>query len=68
MGGHRFHSYEEEEMNVCEWLRMQEPCIYSGAVCKHVARRDECVNVLKDYWKLMTVEKGRDSSFGVATR
>jgi len=68
LGGHRFHSYEEEEMNVCEWLRMQEPCIYSGAVCKHVARRDECVNVLKDYWKLMTVEKGRDSSFGVATR
>jgi len=49
LGGHGFHTYEEEEMNVCEWLRMQGPDMYKGDILKHVARRDECVNVLEDY-------------------
>jgi hypothetical protein len=46
---------------------MQEPYIYSCDIFKHVARRDECVTVLEDYRQLVAVEKGRNSSVGIAT-
>jgi hypothetical protein len=48
-GGRRFHSNEEVQMAVREWLRVQEPDFYSDGVFKLVPRWDKCISVLGDH-------------------
>jgi hypothetical protein len=48
LGGRRFHSFEEVEMAVREWLRMQEPDFYPDGIFKLVPRWDKCISVPKN--------------------
>jgi hypothetical protein len=48
LGGRRFHSHEEGEITVREWLRMQEPNFYSDGSFEFVLRWDKCINVIRD--------------------
>jgi hypothetical protein len=49
LAGRRFHSNEEVEMAVSEWLGMQQPDFYRDGIFKLVPRWDRCIGVVGDY-------------------
>ena len=51
--GHRFHNNEEEEVAVCEWLRMQDRDLYRGRILnlsQDVADVTVCLGVGVEKW------------------
>jgi hypothetical protein len=47
----QFHSDEEVEMAVREWLRLQESTCYGNGVVTRAKVGKKCVNVFGDYFK-----------------
>ena len=47
--GHQFHSNEEFEIAVCEWVQMHKPDFYCDGIFKLVPKWGKCINTLKDY-------------------
>ena len=45
LGGQHFHSTDEVEMAVCEWLQTQEPNFQHKASFKLMLRLDKRINV-----------------------
>jgi hypothetical protein len=48
LGGHQFHSSEEVEMALCEWLQIQEPDFYCDRIFKPVPSYGKCIIAFHD--------------------
>jgi hypothetical protein len=49
LGGHQFHSSDEVEMAVCEWLQTQEPNFQHNVSFKLMIRLDKYINMFVAY-------------------
>jgi hypothetical protein len=49
LGGHQFHSSDEVEMAVCEWLQKQQPNLDHNGSCKLMLRLDKYIEVPAAY-------------------